>query len=163
MSAWARSFFARANAPSKSSRLRTSSDRSLSPNALAAASISVRAKFPLAPLRSRRKATRATLGKASLSSSNLLPSRSVAIMLSPVIFPPGRARLETSPLPTGSGAAANTMGIVALAFLAAKIALPPGVTMTSTLRRTSSSARSGSRSSFPSAYRYSMKMFFPST
>jgi hypothetical protein len=35
--------------------------------------------------------------------------------------------------------------------------------MTSTLRRTSSAARSGSRSSFPSAYRYSMRMFFPST
>ena len=39
-----------------------------------------------------------------------------------MIFPPGRARLETSPIPTGSAAAVNTMGIVALAFLAAKIA-----------------------------------------
>ena len=37
-----------------------------------------------------------------------------------MIFPPGRARLETSPVPTGSATAANTMGIVALAFLAAK-------------------------------------------
>ena len=45
MSAWAPFLFARANAPSKSSRLRTSSDRSLSPNALAAASISVRGRF----------------------------------------------------------------------------------------------------------------------
>ena len=49
------------------------------------------------------------------------------MMVSPVIFPPGRARLETSPVPTGSAAAANTMGIVALAFLAAKTAwLPDG-------------------------------------
>ena len=74
----------------------------------------------------QRKATRATLGKASLSSSNRLPSRSGAMMLSPVIFPPGRARLETSPVPTGSAASANTMGIVALAFLAAKIARAGG-------------------------------------
>src|SRR5919205_703902 len=47
----------------------------------------------------------------------------------------------------------NTMGIVALAFLAAKAAWVGAVTMTSTLRRTSSAARAGSRSSFPSAYR----------
>ena len=39
----------------------------------------------------------------------------------------------------------------------------PPVTMTSTLRRTSSAASAGRRSSFPSAYRYSMTMFFPST
>ncbi len=122
MSAWAPSLFARANAPSKSSRLRTSSDRSLSPNALAAASMSVRGQVSPRPPDCQRKATRATLGKASLSSSNRLPSRSGAMRLSPVIFPPGRARLETSPVPTGSAAAANTMGIVALAFLAAKIA-----------------------------------------
>ena len=43
-----------------------------------------------------------------------------------MIFPPGRARLETSPVPTGSLKAANTMGIVALAFLAAKIVGPAG-------------------------------------
>ena len=37
-----------------------------------------------------------------------------------MIFPPGRARLATSPIPTGSVAVANTMGIVAVAFLAAQ-------------------------------------------
>src|SRR5215475_13302044 len=35
--------------------------------------------------------------------------------------------------------------------------------MTSTLRRTSSDASAGRRSSFPSAYRYSITIFFPST
>src|SRR6266446_6424690 len=162
MSAWAPSLFDRANALSKSSRLRTSRDRSLSRNALAAASISVRGRFPVGPPGTQRKATRATLGKASLSSSNRLPSRSAVMRLRPVIFPPGRARLETSPPPTGSPKEANTMGIVGLAFLAAKIP-GPVVTMTSTLRLTSSAARSGSRSSFASVYRYSMTMFFPST
>ena len=40
------------------------------------------------------------------------------------------------------------MGIVLVAFLAARVSLDPGVTITSTLRRTNSSARAGSRSSF---------------
>ena len=82
--------------------------------------------------------------------------------LSPVIFPPGRARLDTSPSPTGSEAPAVTMGIVELAFIAILIA-GPTVTMTSTLRATNSAARFGSRSSLPSAYRYSMTTFFRST
>ena len=38
----------------------------------------------------RRKATRATLGKASLRISSRLLSRSGAMRLTPVIFPPGR-------------------------------------------------------------------------
>ena len=50
-----------------------------------------------------------------------------------MIFPPGCARLETSPVPTGSEAEAITMGIVALAFLAANVAPGLLVTMTSTL------------------------------
>ena len=55
------------------------------------------------------------------------------------------------------------MGIVLVAFFAAGIAgVPPAATMTSTLSRTNSAARSGSRSSFPSASWYSMAMFFPS-
>ena len=42
----------------------------------------------------------------------------------------GRARLETNPSPTGSPTEANTMGIVGLAFLAAKIAAGEKATMT---------------------------------
>ena len=79
------------------------------------------------------------------------------------MFPPGRARLATNPLPTGSLSCVMTMGIVAVASLAARVGTEPGVTMMSTLRRTSSAASAGRRSSFPSAYRYSIAMFFPST
>src|SRR5215470_15805138 len=55
-----------------------------------------------------------------------------------------------------------TMGIVVVACLAERVGCGPAVTMTSTLRRTSSPASEGRRSDFPSANRHSMKMFFPS-
>jgi hypothetical protein len=56
-----------------------------------------------------------------------------------------------------------TMGIVPVAALAGRVADGPAVTMTSTLRRTSSGASEGRRSSCPSADRHSMRMAFPST
>ena len=52
-------------------------------------------------------------------SSNLLPASSGDCRDSPVIFPPGRARLATNPNPTGSAAPIMTIGIVVVAFLAA--------------------------------------------
>ena len=61
----------------------------------------------------------------------------------------------TKPLPTGSAASANTIGIVVVACLAGGTALPT-VTMTSTLSRTNSAANSGNRSKRPSAQRYSI-------
>ena len=48
----------------------------------------------------------------------------------PVIFPPGSARLATKPNIMGSFTCAITMGIVALAFLAAPIAPAPSPTIT---------------------------------
>src|SRR5688500_11643399 len=56
-----------------------------------------------------------------------------------------------------------TIGIIEVASLAGRVVVGPVVTMTSTLRRTSSAASAGSRSSFPSAYRHSTTMFFLST
>ena len=56
-----------------------------------------------------------------------------------------------------------TMGIVVVASFAARVTDAPDEKMMSTLRRTSSAASAGSRSSFPSADRHSMTMFFPST
>ncbi len=47
-------------------------------------------------------AMRERVGTASLSNSNRFPLKSVAISLTPVRLPPGRARLVTSPVPTGS-------------------------------------------------------------
>ena len=91
---------------------------------------------------------RESLGTLSFSNSNLFPASSGAPVVKPVMLPPGRARLSTSPLATGSLIAKKTIGIVLLAFLAAKT---PGkealVTMRSTFKRTRSAARSGSRSS----------------
>jgi hypothetical protein len=79
------------------------------------------------------------------------------------MFPPGRARLATKPLPTGSLTCAMTIGIVVVTSFVARVDVGPPATMTSTLRRASSAPRSGSRSNFPSAYRHSMTMFLPST
>src|SRR5262245_61095653 len=67
------------------------------------------------------------------------------------------------PVPTGSPAVANTIGIADVACFAAR---GPGVlwvTMTSTLRRTSSLASSLKRSVRPSAQRYSIVRLRPST
>jgi hypothetical protein len=41
--------------------------------------------------------------------------------LTPVIFPPGRARLFTIPVPSGSDAGAITIGVVLVTFFAARI------------------------------------------
>ena len=57
----------------------------------------------------------------------------------PVMFPPGRARLCTSPASTGSPTVAMTMGIVVVACLAAGGRVAP-TTITSTCSRTSSEA-----------------------
>jgi len=79
------------------------------------------------------------------------------------MFPPGRARLATKPLPTGSSSNAMTRGMVFVDSFTDRVTVGAAETMTSTLRRTSSAARSFKRSSFSSAYRHSMTMFFPST
>jgi hypothetical protein len=60
-----------------------------------------------------------------------------------VTFPPGRARLATSPVSTAFEAATMTMGIVVVAFLAALVGAGVAVTMRSTFRLTNSSAKAG--------------------
>ena len=79
-------------------------------------------------------------------------------------LPPGRARLATRPSWTGSSATAKTMGIVVVAALAAKAeGVPPVTAMTATCRRTNWAASAGSRLYWPSAQRYSIATFSPST
>ena len=158
-----RSRRADSNALSNSPGPCTSKDRSAIPSAPAALSVSLKtcAEYGLAAF--QRTATREARGRSSWSSSRCFPPRSAAMRLSPVMFPPGRARLATSPLPNGSPAAVMTMGIVAVALLAAMGASVPPAAMTSTLRRTSSAANYGSKSSRFSAYRRSKTTFFPST
>ena len=69
------------------------------------------------------------------------------------MFPPGRARLLTTPRRTGSTETAITMGIVAVARPAATAAPLVPVTITSGRKLTISAASSSSRSAVPSALR----------
>lgn len=64
----------------------------------------------------------------------------------PVTFPPGRARLATNPVPTGSPTTTVTIGMVLVTFFAARAAAVPGATIRSTLRLTSSVASARYRS-----------------
>ena len=61
-------------------------------------------------------ASRCSPGTTSRSNSSRLPARSVCWFDRPVTLPPGRARLATIPVPTGSPAAAKTIGISDVAF-----------------------------------------------
>ena len=87
-------------------------------------------------------------GTSSQSSSTRLAAN--PCRLTPVRLPPGRARLATRPIATGSPSVWKTTGIVEVAcFAASAEASPPSVTITSTLRPTRSAAKAGSRSSGP--------------
>src|SRR5262247_1075912 len=91
----------------------------------------------------RRSPTRPSLGTASLSISSLFVFSSNDKLDSPVILPPGRARLAIRPAATGSPEFVITMGMVVVALLAANDPSSPEATIRSTLRRTSSAASSG--------------------
>src|SRR5688572_18507708 len=67
---------------------------------------------------------------ASLRSSRLLAFVSVMRRERPVIFPPGRARLATCPLPSGSAWLTKTIGIFEVACLAASAKVEHGVMAT---------------------------------
>ena len=107
-------------------------------------------------------ANRRRPGTTSRKSSSRLPARSVDWIDRPVTLPPGRARLATRPVPTGSAAIAKTIGMTDVACFAAMTAAVPAVTMTSTLSRTNSAAISAKRSLRPSAQRYSIATVRPS-
>src|SRR5262245_14282271 len=99
-----------------------------------------------------RMATRRIAGTVSLSSSSCLATISrPALPDIPVTFPPGRARLAMSPVPTGSRTVIMTMGIVSVAFLAAVTQAPfsPGC---SSKRQWCSSKGAYNRPSYPGHY-----------
>ena len=84
-------------------------------------------------------------------------------MLTPVTLPPGRLRLCTIPILTGSPPVANTIGIVPVAAFAVSAAdVSASVAMTLTLCWTRSAANSGSRENWPLAQRYSIRKLSPS-
>jgi hypothetical protein len=78
-----------------------------------------------------------------------------------VTLSPGRAKVATRPVPTGSPANTKTIGTTDVACFTATAAFPP-VTMTSTLSRTNSAAISAKCSLRASAQRYSIARLRPS-
>ena len=93
-------------------------------------------------------------GISSFRSSICFPTNSLPMNVTPVTFAPGRLRLPTSPLATGSSAVVNTMGTVFVAVTTSRTpAVAPPVTMTATLRRMRSAANSRILSILPSAQR----------
>jgi len=91
-----------------------------------------------------RTAIRRAPGSTVLSSWGRFPTVSSWSLENPVTFPPGRARLATRPIPTGSLTNMKTIGIVELAFLAASAGRVPLFAMIrSTLRPTRSAANAG--------------------
>jgi hypothetical protein len=120
------------NPRSQSSRSGASgTSRTRSPKRRAASS------FSFQPVRHDREVRGATMhgGEPRETWNNLastsmrFPVRSGFINARPVMLPPGRTRLSTTPPPTGSALAAMTTGIVFVAFFTAKAA---GVETTTT-------------------------------
>ena len=81
----------------------------------------------------------------------ILPTVSGELHAVPVTLPPGCARFSTKPCSTGDSAFSITTGIDRVAAFAAAIGLLNDAMITSTLRRTSSSASAGKRAASPSA------------
>src|SRR5207247_10813896 len=79
------------------------------------------------------------LGMVSLRISRRLPLSSGESRVSPVMFPPSRASVLTSPAPRGSPLTAMKIGIVLVAFFAALVVRFPSVTMLSAFVRSHSS------------------------
>ena len=89
----------------------------------------------------------AVLGFSSRSSWMRLGPSWLLMKLMPVTLPPGRLRLATRPDSTGSLPLANTIGMLAVAALAASAETTlPVAKMASTGRLTNSAASAGSRS-----------------
>ena len=93
----------------------------------------------------------AAMVEASGASSCRVSSRFASMVdetiLMPVTFPPGRFRLRTSPVATGSAAAMKTMGVVEVAAMAASAgAGPPAAKIAATFRLTRSVITVGKRS-----------------
>ena len=94
-------------------------------------------------------AARRILGAASLSSPSHLPPMASSKFWNPLIFAPGRARLATKPLLTGSETWVNTIGIVLVSLRNSANAVQPATTITSGVERTSSAADAFSRLASP--------------
>jgi len=151
-----------ANAPSYSSLVRIGTEINCRPNAgTAMISSSRKARFESLS-RFHRKATRVKPGTHSFRISIRLPTSSGPRLVVPVTFPPGRARFVTNLALTGSPTPVMTIGIVDVAWRAARVAGAPYTTKMFTGSKASSRAACRSRSKSPSAERDSMATLRPS-
>src|SRR5262245_14438603 len=138
-------------ASSKSSEDLTMVGRTVSPKLLAAPSITL-SEEGWTGLSDTRTAIRVAVGAKACSNSTPLTCSSFSKLDTPVTLAPGRARLVTSPEPTGSAGPIMTIGMVAVARLAARVPGVVSATMTSGFSATSSAARLENRSFLPSAH-----------
>src|SRR5215813_824214 len=99
------------------------------------------------------------VGTNSSRTSKRFGPRRLTKRLTPVRLPPGRLKLSTRPVLTGSAPVKKTIGMVLVAAFAANDDGASQVTITATPRPTSSLASDGKRLYWPSAQRHSMLMF----
>src|SRR5215831_14424147 len=142
-----------ANAGAKSSARRISNVAMSRPRVLAVASTSLISRTAAGAPGLTIMANLRRPGTTSRNRASRLPARSVDCIDRPVTLPPGRARLATRPLATGSSTSAITIGMTDVACFAATTGAAECVTMTSTLSRTNSATISAKRSVRPSAHR----------
>ena len=110
-----------------------------------------------------RMATAVAPGRSSRTRASRLVVNSEVNRFTPVALPPGRLKLATRPNFTGSSAAMKTSGIVSVVALAARAEVKPVAIITATRCWARSAASAGKRSNLPSAQRYSISTFRPST
>src|SRR6266404_4239308 len=128
-----RSRVAALSATSSSSGLRSSTGSSVTVSAEAAARASLNSRAFTGLAGFQMIATRAARGTASLRISSRLAASSTANRVIPVTLPGGRDKFGTRPVPTGSPTPTNTMGIVLVAWAAARAGGGPAAKITSRL------------------------------
>jgi hypothetical protein len=106
-------------------------------------------------------ATRVTRGAISLSSSSNFPLVLNSYPVNPVALPPGRDKLWTNPLPTGSIVVTNTIGTVRLACCTTPTIEPALTRTTSGAAATNSAGYLRKRAVSPPPQRYSIRTLRP--
>src|SRR5262245_15910495 len=117
--------------------------------------------LPEAILGSRRIAARVVRGAICLSSSSHFPLMPYSNAMKPVALPPGRARLDTKPAPTGSVTVPNTTGKVRVASNKGATTLVPLARITSGASAIISAMCWRSRKALSAPNRYSIRILRP--
>ena len=107
------------------------------------------------------KPTRLTRGAISLSISSHFPPISASKIANPVMLLPGRAKLATKPLPTGSPTSTKRIGIVEVSFCRIAVTKLEVGTIRSGEALTSSLAKVRTLSGIPPVHRMSIRILRP--